>query len=150
MTTGTNPNTITSGPGTALNVANTTIGASGLTFQSISSNGGTNGIVLNTTGTLGGLDGHRRRRRCQEWLGRDHPEHHGRRHQPHEHAEHVAHATQLLSGTGDHGINISSVTNFTYQDATLIGVAADRDNDEHGINILNLFGTTSDRGRHHG
>ena len=41
--------------GTALNVANTTIGASGLTFRSISSNGGTNGIVLSSTGSSGGL-----------------------------------------------------------------------------------------------
>lgn len=48
-------NTISSGTGTALNVANTTIGASNMTFQSISHNGGTNGIVLNTTGSSGGL-----------------------------------------------------------------------------------------------
>jgi hypothetical protein len=48
-------NTISSGTGTALNVANTTIGGAGLTFQSISANGGTNGIVLNNTGALGGL-----------------------------------------------------------------------------------------------
>ena len=40
---------------TALNVANTTIGVSGLTFQSISSNGAPNGIVLDTTGNSGGL-----------------------------------------------------------------------------------------------
>ncbi|MBZ9922374.1 hypothetical protein LB579_32425, partial [Mesorhizobium sp. BR1-1-7] len=49
------PNTITSGTGTALNVANTTIGTSGLTFRSVSSNGAANGIVLNNTGTSGGL-----------------------------------------------------------------------------------------------
>ncbi|MDS4028772.1 MAG: FG-GAP-like repeat-containing protein [Candidatus Contendobacter sp.] len=49
-------NTITSGSGTALNVANTNIGASGLTFQSIASNGGSNtGIILDTTGFSGGL-----------------------------------------------------------------------------------------------
>jgi hypothetical protein len=48
-------NTITTTTGTALNVANTTIGASGLTFRSISANGAPNGIVLNTTGTSGGL-----------------------------------------------------------------------------------------------
>ncbi|RWN97538.1 MAG: S-layer family protein [Mesorhizobium sp.] len=47
-------NTITSGTGTALNVANTNIGASGLTFQSISASGAVNGIVLNNTGS-GGL-----------------------------------------------------------------------------------------------
>ncbi|MER9298674.1 hypothetical protein NKI38_19585 [Mesorhizobium sp. M0621] len=50
-------NTITSTTGTALNVANTTIGASGLTFRSISANGGTNGIVLNTTGLAAGNGG---------------------------------------------------------------------------------------------
>ena len=48
-------NTLTTTTGTALNVANTTIGASGLTFQSISANGGANGIVLNNTGASGGL-----------------------------------------------------------------------------------------------
>jgi hypothetical protein len=59
--TGANPNTIDSTTtGTALNVANTTIGASGLTFRSTcagpaSGTGPTNGIVLNNTGTSGGL-----------------------------------------------------------------------------------------------
>ncbi|QND67822.1 hypothetical protein HB777_30340 [Mesorhizobium loti] len=47
-------NSIASTTGTALNVVNTTIGASGLTFQSIASNGAANGIVLNNTGS-GGL-----------------------------------------------------------------------------------------------
>lgn len=42
---------------TALNVTNTTIGASNLNFQRISSNGGSStGIILNTTGTTGGLN----------------------------------------------------------------------------------------------
>ncbi|MEA2941087.1 MAG: hypothetical protein QOD09_1616, partial [Bradyrhizobium sp.] len=49
-------NTITSAGGTALNVVHTTIGANELTFQSIAANGGTNGIVLNNTGTTGGLN----------------------------------------------------------------------------------------------
>ncbi len=41
---------------TALRVVNTTIGAAGVTFQRISSNGGNSpGIVLDSTGTLGGL-----------------------------------------------------------------------------------------------
>ena len=49
-------NTISSTTGTALNVANTTIGASGLIFQSISSNGGTaTGIILDNTGASAGL-----------------------------------------------------------------------------------------------
>ncbi|MDX1996619.1 MAG: Ig-like domain-containing protein [Thermoanaerobaculia bacterium] len=48
-------NSITSTTGTALNVASTTIGAADLTFQSIASNGGANGIVLNNTGSTGNL-----------------------------------------------------------------------------------------------
>ncbi|PAU85045.1 hypothetical protein CK507_18710 [Pseudomonas sp. WN033] len=50
-------NTITTNANsTALNVANTTIGAGGLNFRSISSTGGTNGIVLTNTGLLGGIN----------------------------------------------------------------------------------------------
>src|SRR5205814_644268 len=48
-------NTLTTTTGTALNVANTTIGSTGLKFQSISANGATNGIVINNTGTTAGL-----------------------------------------------------------------------------------------------
>jgi hypothetical protein len=49
-------NRISTTTGTALNVANTTIGSSGLTFQSISSSGGSaTGIILDNMGTSGGL-----------------------------------------------------------------------------------------------
>ena len=49
-------NTINSTSGTALNIVNNTIGANDVTFQSISSNGGTaTGIILDTTGSAGGL-----------------------------------------------------------------------------------------------
>jgi VCBS repeat-containing protein len=49
-------NTINSGQGTALDVEHTTISASNLTFQSISSSGGSaTGIILDTTGASGGL-----------------------------------------------------------------------------------------------
>jgi hypothetical protein len=48
-------NTISTTTGAALNVASTTIGASGLTFRSISANGAANGIVLNSTGATAGL-----------------------------------------------------------------------------------------------
>jgi hypothetical protein len=53
--TGALVNKITTTTGTALNVANTTISANNLEFRSISANGATNGIVLNTTGASGGL-----------------------------------------------------------------------------------------------
>jgi len=48
-------NTISSGTGRAMNILNTTLGSDGLTFRSISSSGAINGIVLNNTGSLGGL-----------------------------------------------------------------------------------------------
>jgi len=48
-------NTAVTTTGTALNVTNTNIGASGLTFRSVSSTGAANGIVLNSTGASGGL-----------------------------------------------------------------------------------------------
>ncbi|MBR1266842.1 cadherin domain-containing protein [Bradyrhizobium sp. AUGA SZCCT0222] len=52
--TGANNHIATVG-GTALNITSTTIGASNVTFHDISANGGTNGIVLNNTGSSGGL-----------------------------------------------------------------------------------------------
>jgi predicted RNA-binding protein with EMAP domain len=56
---GAGANTIVTTTATALNVANTTIGSSGLTFESISVDGNdslpTNGIIVNTTGSTAGL-----------------------------------------------------------------------------------------------
>jgi VCBS repeat-containing protein len=49
-------NTINAGQGTAVDVENTTIGVNNLTFQSVSSSGGSaNGIILSSTGSSGGL-----------------------------------------------------------------------------------------------
>jgi hypothetical protein len=48
-------NTLTTTTGTALNVADTTIGVGGLAFRRITANGGANGVVLSNTGTAGGL-----------------------------------------------------------------------------------------------
>ncbi len=48
-------NTIATVTGTSLNVANTTIGASGLNFRSIAASGAANGIILNNTGATAGL-----------------------------------------------------------------------------------------------
>ena len=47
--------TVTTTTATALNVSSTTIGAAGLNFQSISSNGANPGINLSSTGASGGL-----------------------------------------------------------------------------------------------
>src|SRR5262249_40189058 len=49
--------TIVTTTATALNVSNTNIGAGNITFQSISSSGGSaTGIILDTTGSAGGLN----------------------------------------------------------------------------------------------
>ncbi len=48
-------NSISSTNATAVNVSSTTIGASGLNFESLSSSGATNGILLNSTGSASGL-----------------------------------------------------------------------------------------------
>jgi Bacterial Ig domain len=48
-------NTVSSAGGIAVNVQNTSIGASGLSWQSVSANGGANGIVLSGTGTASGM-----------------------------------------------------------------------------------------------
>jgi hypothetical protein len=48
-------NTIASGTGIGLNVTDTNIGASGLSFRSVSHSGGANGIVLSNTGSTNGL-----------------------------------------------------------------------------------------------
>ncbi len=53
--TGTNK-TINTGTGTAVAFTNITIGASNFTLQSVSTNGAINGILLNNTGTSGGLN----------------------------------------------------------------------------------------------
>ena len=47
-------NTVDTTTGTAVNINDVTIGANGVTFQSVSCNGATNGIVLNNTGNTGG------------------------------------------------------------------------------------------------
>lgn len=49
-------NTITTGTGTAVMVSGSTIGATGMTLQSVSANGAVNGVYLSpTTGSTGGL-----------------------------------------------------------------------------------------------
>lgn len=48
-------NTVSASAGTAVRVENTTIGASGLTFRSVSASNDANGIVLNNTGAVNGF-----------------------------------------------------------------------------------------------
>ncbi len=138
---GTN-NTISSGTGGALNISNTSIGAADVTFRSISSNGAASGIVLNNTGTAGGLtvtgDGA---------------------------AANNGSGGTIQSSTGD-GISLTNTTDVNLArmnvtnnlgdgigGATINGMVLDRLNisgngndagaDESGINIVDLTGTAS-------
>ena len=76
-------NTLNTTTATALNVDNVVIGANGMEFRSISSNGAVNAIVLSSTGTQGGLRvkgsgaagsrrSHPEQYRCRYPIGRPH------------------------------------------------------------------------------
>jgi hypothetical protein len=130
-------------------VANTTIGGSGLTFRSISANGAANGIVLNSTGSSGGLTVTGNGGGTADGSGGLIQNTTGTAIKLTS-AQNVS-LSQLnvnTSGTGvpvtagaeGHGVDISSVTNFTYQDASLINVGSG--NEEQGMKITNLFGTS--------
>jgi len=125
--------------GRGVDISNTTIGAAGVTFRSVTTSGAPNGIRLDTTGTSGGLtitgDGTGAKNGSGGTIAsstgdgisltstRD------------------VSLTQLnLGSSADHGIDISSVTNFTYQDANM---SSDGNaDDEHSIRISNLFGVS--------
>jgi hypothetical protein len=49
-------NTVSATNGTGVSIVDTTIGASGVTLRSVSSNGAANGIVLDSTGAIGGFN----------------------------------------------------------------------------------------------
>ena len=111
-----------------------------MTFRSISANGAPNGIVLSNTGTAGGLsvtgdgggtmNGSGGTIQNTTGVGISLTS-----------TRNVS-LTQLnIASTGSHGLNLSSVTNFTFQDASVI--SAGDGNDEQGFNILNVFGTTN-------
>jgi|GEM_PF-3000612 len=116
-------NTITSGTGTALNIDHTTIGASNVTFQSISANGASSGIALNTTGTSGGLtvtglDGPDANSFADAGSG-------GTIQNTTTHGisltstSNVSLAGMSIHNTGDHGIFGDGVNNFTFRDGTI-------------------------------
>lgn len=113
-------NTLASTTGTALNVTNTGIGASGLTFRSISANGAVNGIVLSNTGTTAGLTvtgtgntavgGDASGGTIQNTTGpgvllTD--------------TRHVSFTNLTIQNTADSGIDGTQVTNFTFDNGTI-------------------------------
>ncbi len=111
----TDTHTVNSGTGIGIHILNTTIGSSGLTFRSVSSNGSTSGIVLFNTGTGGGLtitgDGSNTRNG----------------------------SGGTIQNTTSHGISLSGTDSFS---ATSLNLTSPGDgNIEHGINAVNLTGS---------
>jgi len=132
-------NVITTTTGTALNVANTTIGASNLNFRSINSNGGASGIILNNTGSSGGLtvsgtgaagSGGTIQNKTGDAISLTT-------------TRNVSLTSiNVLNNLGS-GINGSNVTNFTLASSTIDNNGDDGGADEAGIRFNNLLGTAS-------
>ncbi len=131
-------NTINSTSGTAINVTSTTIGASGLTFQSISANGSASGIILSNTGSTGGLtvtgmgtiagSGGTIQNTTGNSLNLSS-------------IQTVSLSNLNVSGSGAHGINGSSVNGLTLTGCQLTN-SGNADN-EYGMNLSNCTGTLS-------
>lgn len=128
----TGTNTLASTTGTALNVANTTIGATGLTFRSISANGAANGIVLLDTGSSGSLvvTGGGSAAQGGDFSG-------GTIQGTTGHGISLTNTTgpsfrnMRLLNTGDSGINGTQVGGFSFTDGTITG--AGNASDENSI-----------------
>lgn len=139
--TGTN-NQISSNSGSALNLTNTTIGSSNVTFESVSSSGGTNGIVLNNTGNTGGFtitgdgatgagvtanndSGGVIQNTTGDGVSLSN-------------ISNISLNYIRIENAADHGIDGSSVNNLTITRANLVGNG--NANQEHGLNLLNSSG----------
>ena len=141
VTTGTNANTITSTTGVALNISSSTIGSSGLTFRSINAgtaaSGPANGIVLNTTGTTGGLTitgtgsaGTGGTIQKATGFGISLTS-----------AASISFSYMNVTGCSNDGINASSITGFVMSNCS---VTANGDaTQEKGLELANMWGTTT-------
>jgi hypothetical protein len=110
-------NTLASTSGVALKVENSTIGAAGLTFRSIASNGSSSGIVLNSTGTLGSL----------AVTGSGTAGSGGTVQNTSSHGVWLidtkapSFTSMLIQGTGGSGVNGTGVNGFSFVDGTITG-----------------------------
>lgn len=135
-------NTIETTTAPALNVANTSIGSSGLNFQSISASGGTSGIILNSTGTSGGLT----------VTGDGSPNSGGIITNSVNDGISATSTSDIdlnfmtVSNSGVHEIHLSNSTDFRITNSTIndnTNVAGSLGDDEHGIFAQNLFGVNN-------
>jgi len=132
--------TITTTTGTALNVANTTIGASGLKFRSISAgtaaSGPANGIILNNTGASGSLtvsgtgsaaSGGTIQKTTAEGILITGP-------------ANASFSWMSIQNPGTHGISSTTANNLTVANTTITDAAGNASNDD-GIHTSNTTGT---------
>jgi large repetitive protein len=130
-------NTLATTTGTALTVSSTTIGAAGLRFRSIASNGAGSGIVLSNTGLSGGLavTGTGTAGTGGSILSSSGPgiSLAG--------TKSPSFAWMSISGGRDDGIRGEGVNGFTLANTTLLGNGNAAG--EHGIDFLELAGTAS-------
>ncbi|WP_210242267.1 hypothetical protein [Mesorhizobium sp. B2-3-12] len=133
---------ISSGTATALNVTGTTIGGAGMTFRSISSNGAANGIVLNNTGTAGGLtvtgDGGGANNGSGGIIQNSTGDGISLTNTQDVHLAYMNLTNNLGDGIGGSGIN-----GFVLNRLNISGNGSDAATDESGINITQLTGTAS-------
>jgi hypothetical protein len=131
-------NTISSTTGTALTVTSTNIGLLGLTFRSIASNGAANGILLNNTGSSGGLivtgDG----TAASNGSGGSIQNSTGAGISLTSTSNVSLNQMNIQNG-GNDGITGTTVTGFTLSRSNV--TANGNADEEHGIDFANLFGT---------
>ncbi|GGJ45053.1 ExeM/NucH family extracellular endonuclease [Deinococcus roseus] len=129
--------TLTTSSGIAVNVQNTSIGSSNLKFRSVSSNGASNGIVLNTTGSSGGL----------QVVGNGSSGTGGTIQNSTAAGISLTSTSKTslsylnVQSSADHGILGSSVTDLTLASDSI--TSNGNASGEHGVYITNLFGSNS-------
>lgn len=129
-------NTVTTGTGTAVTINNTTIGAAGVTFRSVSANGAASGIILANTGTAGAFavtgtgttagSGGAIQNTTSDGVSLTN-------------VTGVSLANMTIANAGRHGIFGSGVTDLDLTGLVITGSGDAADED--GIHIENLIGT---------
>ncbi len=145
LTVGGTGNTITTGTGVGLNVDTTRIMPGNLNFASVSSNGSTQGIRLNSTGTEGGLHVTGTGGACATTAD---PCTGGTIQSTTQDAVSLTSAQAItlqrmkIRNSLGNGVRGSSVTNFALRDSVVDNNGDDAATDEAGLHFTNLAGTS--------
>jgi VCBS repeat-containing protein len=145
LTVGGTGNTITTGTGVALNVDTTRITPGGLNFDSISANGSTQGIRLNSTGTEGALNVTGTGGACATTAD---PCSGGTIQNTTGDAVSLTSAQAItlqrmkIRNSLGNGVRGSSVTNFALRDSVVDNNGDDAATDEAGLHFTDLAGTS--------